>query len=355
VTRMPRVVHIVVTDAFAGVERYVCNVAAETARRGWDVAVVGGNAAAMRSALPEEIVWKPGATLRQAIRSVAQLGRQDVCHAQMTAAEAVAVVTRPLHRAPVVSTRHFAARRGASQAGRLASPVIAAGIAREVAIGEFVAAHLERAPAAIVLSGVPASACLWRPANRVVLVLQRLEPEKDTLTALQAWRAARLVRDGWTLRIAGDGSERQMLEAYASSEALRAVTFTGWTPDVDGELRRAGALLATAPAEPLGLSVLEAMAAGVPVVACGSGGHLETAGRLLDAPLFAPRNGLAAAEALDSLLSVDIRSRLSEHGRRLVAERFTIERHVDGLITQYEATRTGAACGRAAPTEAGIL
>ena len=40
---MPSVVHVVATANFAGVERYVSNVARETVGRGWDVAVVGGH------------------------------------------------------------------------------------------------------------------------------------------------------------------------------------------------------------------------------------------------------------------------------------------------------------------------
>ena len=59
---MPRVVHIVTTGHFAGVERYVCDVAVETASRGWEVAVVGGNATRMPAALGNRVRWEPGTT-----------------------------------------------------------------------------------------------------------------------------------------------------------------------------------------------------------------------------------------------------------------------------------------------------
>src|SRR5665213_2573262 len=101
---MPRVVHIVTTGHFAGVERYVCDVAAETASRGWDVAVVGGHSTRMPAVLGNRVRWEPGTTPLDALRSVRRLGRSDICHAHMTAAEAVAVATRRLHRARVVST-----------------------------------------------------------------------------------------------------------------------------------------------------------------------------------------------------------------------------------------------------------
>ena len=44
-------------------------------------------------------------------------------------------------------------------------------------------------------------------------MLQRLEPEKDTMTALRAWKASRLAEEGWSLRIVGAGAERAALEA----------------------------------------------------------------------------------------------------------------------------------------------
>ena len=333
---MPRVVHIVTTANFAGVERYVCDVATETARRGWDVAVVGGHPERMTAALGGGARWEPGATGVGSACAVLRIGRRDICHAHMTAAEAVAVATRLVHRASVVSTRHFAAPRGASRVGRIAAPWIAAGLAREIAVSEFVARNLERQPSAVLHSGVRPSACLWRSTNRVVLVLQRLEAEKETLTALRAWQLSRLGEEGWTMRVVGDGSQRRLLEAWVAREGVPGVAFVGWTADVQAELDRAGILLAPAPAEPFGLAVVEAMAAGVPVVASGSGGHLETVGLLSNAPLFPPRDVSAAAAVLRSLRPNAARADISSGGRRLVVDRFTLAGHVDELFAQYD-------------------
>ncbi len=333
---MPRVVHVVTTANFAGVERYVCDVATETARRGWEVAVVGGHPKRMLAALGGEVQWEPGATALGSARSVARVGRRDVCHAHMTIAEAVGVATRRVHRASVVSTRHFAAPRGASRAGRIVAPWTAAGLAREIAMSEFVARHLERAPSVVLVGGVRSSPCLWRSTSRVVVVLQRLEAEKETQTALRAWQLSQLVDDGWTLRVVGEGSQRQSLESWAAGEGVAGVFFVGWTANVRAELERAGILLASAPAEPFGLAVVEAMAAGVPVVACGAGGHLETVGLLPNAALFPPGDAAEAAVALRSLLPDAARADLSSDGRRLVADRFTLDGHVDELLAQYD-------------------
>jgi glycosyltransferase involved in cell wall biosynthesis len=343
---MPSVVHVITTGNFAGAERYVCDAAGETAARGWDVTVVGGDAERVPATLGRRVRWLPGATPVESLRSLARLGRQDVCHAHMTIAEAVVVAARPVHRAPIVSTRHFAAPRGSSRAGRLLARWISARLARQIAVSDFVASHIERPPDAVIKNGVPSSPCLWRDSSRVVLVLQRLEAEKDTLTALGAWRASRLAEEGWSMRVVGEGSERANLEAWTESERVSGVAFTGWISDVADELAGAGVLLAPAPAEPFGLGVLEAMAAGVPAVACAAGGHLETVGLLQDPPLFPPGDADAAAAALRSLLPVEARVAASNAGRRLVSERFTLARHVDCLLTQYEAALRSAS-GRA--------
>ena len=336
---MPRVVHVVVTANAAGVERYVGTTAAELAERDWEVSVVGGAPTFMASALGDRIRWLPGATLSEALRSVARLGRQDICHVHMTAAEGVAIAGRPFHRAPIISTRHFAASRGRRPAARLLAPVIAASLSREIAISEFVASRMERRPDAILPNAVPPTNCVWKPSNRVVLVLQRLESEKDTLTALRAWHASRLSEDGWSMRIVGDGSQRPALERWAAAERVQSVRFVGWVEDVQEEFAAAGMLLASAPAEPFGLGVLEAMAAGVPVVACASGGHLETVCRLREAATFPPSAVDAAGKGLRSYLPDAVRQAASDAGRELVRAEFTVSQHVDRLLQEYDALR----------------
>lgn len=336
---MPSVVHLIVTANFAGAERHVSDVAVETARRDWNVTVVGGDPRHVPLVLGDRVRWLPGATMLQALWSLARLGRQDVCHAHMTFAETVAVAARPLHRSPIVSTRHFAASRGSTAAGRLFAPLLSARIAREVAVSAFVASQMEKKPDVVIRNGVPPSPSLWRDTSRVVLVLQRLEPEKDTMTALRAWRASGLAQQGWSLRVVGEGSERPSLEAWTGEARVPAVTFVGWTRHVSEELAHTGMLLAPARAEPFGLGVVEAMAAGVPVVACAAGGHLETVGLLPEATMFPPGDTDAAAAALRALLPADVRAAASRAGRTLVGSNFTIARHVDDLLGEYEIAR----------------
>jgi glycosyltransferase involved in cell wall biosynthesis len=341
---VPRVLHIVVTDSFGGVERYVSDVANRLADDSWQPTVVGGNEPAMRAALGDAVRWLPGRNPLEALASVRRAGQQDVCHAHMMYAEAVGIVARRAHEAPVISTRHFAAHRGKTRVGRFTAPWIARNLACEIAISRFVADHLERPPDRVIVNGVPKSVVLWRRASRVVLVAQRLEPEKDTLTALRAWHRSGLAEEGWSLRVAGEGSERRELEAWTRSHGAREITFTGWQDHMPSEFARAGMLLASAPAEPFGLTVVEALAAGVPVVAAAGGGHLETVGELSSARLYPPGDAEAAASAARVLLADDVREAMSVEGRQLAHSRFALDVHVEALCRQYATVRsaTGA-------------
>lgn len=333
---MPRVLQVVVTDNFAGTERYVVNLSMCLAEAGWGVTVVGGQQDRMTTLLSDAVEWLPGGGPREAWASVRRAGRFDVCHAHMTYAEGVAVATRRSHGAPVVSTRHFAARRGSTPAGRIASQWIRQGIATEIAISDFVAAQLERAPDIVLRTGVPQAPMLWNSSSRTVLVLQRLEAEKQSDLALQAWQASGLGDEGWRLRFVGDGSQRAALEKQASALGLGGVEFAGWVHDAAQEFERAAMLLATAPAEPLGLSVIEAMAAGVPVVAAAGGGHLETVGQLEIAAMFTPGDAVAAAAQIRRLAyNADAREQLSSCGRNCQQLRLDLKGHGRDVAAVY--------------------
>ena len=329
------VAHVVVTRSFAGVERHVCDVANELARRGWDAAVVGGDRTRMRRALVPEVRWLPGGQPLQALASLARIGSRDVCHVHMTLAEGVGLAARRFHRAPVIATRHFAAHRGKTRVGAFGAPHISRRLSRELAVSEFVASRLERRPEAVIHNGVPPSPVLWDVGSRVVLVLQRLEPEKDTLTALRAWAASRLVEEGWSLRVVGEGHECGALERWVRECGVEGVSFSGWVADVSDVLASAGMLVASARAEPFGLAVVEAMMAGVPVVAAAAGGHLETIAQAEGAPLFPAGDHATAAAALRSLADDSTRAAVSASVRALAVAHFSITAHIDALLEQY--------------------
>ena len=332
-----RIAHVMVTANFAGVERYVTQTATELARRGHHVCVIGGSPTLVPSVLPASVPWHAGSTLRGALAALRGCGEVDVLHVHMTKAELVGLLASSRSgRGALVSTRHFARKRGSSSLGRAFSVWFNRRVTCQIAISEFVAAHIETAPDVVLALGTPVSESGYAATSRRVLMIQRLEREKHTLSGLRAWARSGLQEEGWTLEVLGDGSQRQHLEEWARDRGLSSIEFHGWAPDVLARLSSAAMVLAPAAAEPFGLSVVEAMAAGVPVLAARAGGHLETIGAVPEMPSFEPGDVREAATVLASLASdPERRRRLSETVRNHQRSRLTVEQHVDGLENVY--------------------
>jgi len=209
--------------------------------------------------------------------TLVRLDRSAIVHAHMTAAETASAASHVVRRFPLVVTRHFAARRGSSTLGRLVAPFIRRTMNEQIAISDFVARAIGE-PAVTIRNAVPDSEEAF-DRERTVLLVQRLETEKHTADALHAWAATTLPSEGWRLQIAGGGSRRDALVSLSRELGVDAsVDFLGVRGDVGLLMQRASILVATAPAEPFGLSVVEAMACGLPVIAALGGAHLETVG-----------------------------------------------------------------------------
>jgi glycosyltransferase involved in cell wall biosynthesis len=298
------------------------------------VSVVGGDQGAMRAELPAGVTLLPAATTREAVHSLRRLGPHDVMHAHMTAAELACVVIKPAVGGRLVATRHFAARRGSSAPGRVIAPLLARAIDQQVAISDFVASEMD-GDGLVVHNGVRPSVAAT-PRQPTVVVLQRLEMEKQTDVALRAWAASGLADRGWRMVVHGRGAQQPALERLRAELGVTAsVTLEGFTNAPRVALAAASVLLATAPGEPFGLTVAEAMAEGTPVVAADGGAHRELLGDL--GYYFPPGDAQAAAEALLEAVALDDgdRSRLADDLRERQAAHFSVHRQVDGLFEAY--------------------
>jgi len=329
------IVHVVSSATFAGVERYVVDVASSLAERGHRIRILGDASIFLPNVIDARIeVVSCGSPLRIAMQLGRKFSRVDVVHVHMTAAELGALASWPRNRVPVVATRHFAMRRGSSLPVRLLAPVIRARITRQLSTSRFVATCIGE-PSTVLYSGVRSATALV-PEGRVVLVAQRLEQEKRTVEALRAWARAGLDKVGWELWIAGEGRLRPELERHVNENGLAAVRFLGHRKDLVALRAASGLLLATTATEAFGFSVVEAMAAGLPVVAADGGAHRETVGAC-DASLLYPLDDLDACAAIMRRLAASTDERVAV-GARLRAyqqQHFSLDSHIDALEAVY--------------------
>jgi len=114
-----------------------------------------------------------------------------------------------------------------------------------------------------------AAARAFRPPGdaRRVLMVARLDPIKDQNTLLRAFAAAR--QPGWQLQLVGDGPDRVRLEALTLELGLDPKeVFLGRRSDIPELLGQADLFaFSTTASEGFGIALIEAMAAGLPIIA----------------------------------------------------------------------------------------
>ncbi len=178
------------------------------------------------------------------------------------------------------------------------------------------------------------------PADAVVIgCVAMLRPEKNHALLLDAAAPLRARYPSLHVALVGDGPERAALEARAARDDLRgAVRFFGLRENVAEMLPAFDlfALPSLPEVETQPVSVLEAMAAGVPVVATRVG-DVET---LLDggrAGVLVPSGNVESlAAALQRVLDdAALRGDLAARGREIVT-RFTLDRSADALLAVLE-------------------
>jgi glycosyltransferase involved in cell wall biosynthesis len=143
-------------------------------------------------------------------------------------------------------------------------------------------------------------------AGEYFLYLGRLAPEKDVQTLLEAWRSIRA-----PLILAGDGPDRAALEASAPE----GVQFRGTVSpeEVTILLKGARALLFPTRCNEGGpRSVIEAYAAGVPVIATGLGALPEMVEQGVSGLLVPPGESDAWIEAVETVMDGATAARLGE-------------------------------------------
>ncbi len=200
----------------------------------------------------------------------------------------------------------------------------------------------------VVGNGVDASefACVagYDHPRRYLLCVASFVPLKGQDVLLRAFAEVRRRHPALDLLFAGGGRTRPRCESLCRQLGLEgAVRFLGVRPA--GEVRRllAGAEIVIAPSrwEAFGLVLLEAMAAGRPVIASRVGGVPEVVEDFETGLLVPPDDPSALADAIGRLLDdATLGARLGRCGRE-VAERCSWEAIARRYVAAYEEARAG--------------
>jgi glycosyltransferase involved in cell wall biosynthesis len=208
------------------------------------------------------------------------------------------------------------------------------GVAVFVSPSMFVAEQMRRGRWEVPCKVVPNAIAVEREAAEVgsgFCVIGRLSREKGVDVALEAARRA-----GVGLTVAGEGPACAVLRA-----AYPEFSFVGRLdgPAVATLVARSRAVVVPSVCfENASMSVLEAMAAGKPVLASAIGGIPEQVTNEDDGLLVPPGDVEALAQAMKRVEADDsLCRRLGHAARQTVATRFSPESHLDGLLAAYYA------------------
>ena len=154
---------------------------------------------------------------------------------------------------------------------------------------------------------------------------------------LRAFAITVRAQPGARLRIIGDGPERQRLETQARELGIgERVEFLGFRSDVPRLLAEADVLLMSSRYEGVSIAILEAMCAGLPVIATRVGGVPETVQDGVTGLLVADNNSEAMAQAMQELMTSEPeRRRLGEGGQAMLQHEFSIDIVADRYFQIY--------------------
>jgi glycosyltransferase involved in cell wall biosynthesis len=167
-------------------------------------------------------------------------------------------------------------------------------------------------------------------------IIAALAPHKDHENFLQAATIVKETLPTTKFLIVGEGKLKGRITKRISELNLEdSVILTGFRKDVKEILSILDCFVLSSYEEGLGLSLLEAQAVGVPVVATRTGGIPEIIEDGVSGLLVPPRNPQALAKGIITLLSdKKLAARISERAKRDV-EKFDFQRTIDETEKLY--------------------
>ena len=367
--------NLTTTTRYGGVESFVWDLGRELAARGRRVTIIGGVGPRREHAPGVRVLtfpfvsrrfWQALPPLRRAyaeakllerlslaVAALPELARggYDVIHIQKPYDLGPALLARRLGGARVILGCHG---EDFYPGDALLAPRVDAAVSCSRFNAATVAGRYGFAPQ-VVFNGIdtglfspgPADPA-WRAAagadarTPLLLFVGRLQPWKGVETAIRALAQV----PGARLAIAGDGEDRPRLERLATDMGLAGrVRFLGMVERqvLPHLYRSADLLVATSHAsETFGIGLVEAQACGLPVVASRFGGFPEVVDEGRTGLLVPPRDPLALAEALNTLLADPPRRAAMAAAAPAWAAQFSWSAVADRIESVYDEVARGA-------------
>ena len=243
-----------------------------------------------------------------------------------------------LTRVPVrVHTQHGTGRssfEGLSWWGRYALSCADTVVAVSSEMGELYRRvhRLKPSNVQVISNGVAVSEFSPHTARRnngrvKVIFVGRLVPEKNLSKLLAAIAILRRSAPNFSLQIVGDGPEGPRLKSEATTLGVSDITeFMGARDDIPELLRQADIFVLPSIKEAMPVTILEAMACDLPIVASRVGGIPDVVQESVTGVLVDPNDENEIANALGPLVVAgELRRGLGSAGRRRVETRYGIE------------------------------
>lgn len=365
-TRRVRVVHTVLQLDTGGMEKLLVEFARHADRRRFDLRFVSLTTRGRVADEIESLGWpvvalgEPAGLRLGFVRRLAKLFREfeaDVVHPHNTKPLIYCGPAARLARVPaVVYTRH-GQRQGARRGETLLYKLAVRTADRAVCVSED-GARIAREegvdPSRVraIWNGIDTTRFSFAgpTADGPAVMVGRLSPEKNVETLIRAAAIVVRERQDFRLEIAGDGVCLPGLKTLADGLNVNGfVRFLGDVRDVPGLLGRASLSILPSLTEGISLTLLEAMARGLPVVATRVGGNPEVVADGVTGVLVPPENPEEMARAILRLYAdPPLGRQMGEAGRRRVETHFDVRQMVASYESLYRETVEGRRGARGA-------
>jgi glycosyltransferase involved in cell wall biosynthesis len=362
------VIYFTDSTEFGGAEQALLHLLAGLDRQQWQPILFHHPSAGLApllegaSSMAVELQAVPGMPLgKQGAMAIPQFVRRlralhpAVFHAHLTwpLSCKYELVSAILARIPaIVATLHLFVELPYDFSTRQQQRLIATGIHRYIAVSHHISQRwhetfrIPQRKFAVINNAIPldafqrrdhgeARASLWRTEGHpIILTVARLDKQKGHCYLLQA---ATRIPDALFVFV-GDGPERPGLEILARELGLNdRVIFLGHQRDVIDLLASCDAFVLPSLYEGFPLSILEAMAAGKPVIASAIAGNDEVITDGQTGLLVPPADPIALAHAIATLLSDQaLAQRLALAGRARIYREFSLSAMVQRVTRIYE-------------------